>query len=273
MSPIVLSSPGAIFAKLGPITIRWYGIMIALGFIVASWAATFLARRREIESDKLINGCLFAFMAGIAGARLYYCALNWQTFAQHPAEIIATWQGGLSIHGGIIGGVLAGWLYCRFAKLPFGASVDIGACVLPLAQAIGRWGNFFNSEAFGRPTPADFPLKLYIPEGSRPPGLASHEYFHATFLYESIWNLFVFLLLYFGLFDRLKAYPGMTFLIYLFLYSIGRFLIEPMRTDSIMIGDLPAPYVVSGILIVASGIAIIVRYAIGKRKLDEHTYE
>lgn len=265
MHPFILSSPGAIALKLGPITIRWYGIMIAAGFLIASWAATFLARRRDIDSDKLINGCLIAFMCGIAGARLYYCALNWETFAQHPAQIFATWLGGLSIHGGIIGGLLGGWLYCRYSKLAFTTAIDIVACVLPLAQAIGRWGNFFNSEAFGKPVPDDFPLKLYIPPEMRPSGLETHEYFHATFLYEMIWNLGIFALLYFFLFDRIRQYPGMAFLVYLFLYSIGRFAIEPMRTDSIMVGSLPAPYVVSGILIVLCGIGIIFRYTSGKQ--------
>ena len=133
MSPIILSSPGAIALKLGPLTIRWYGIMIALGFLVASWAATFLARRRDIDPDKLINGCLLAFMFGIAGARLYYCALNWDTFSRHPEQIVATWQGGLSIHGGMIGALLAGWVYCRYSKLAFTTAIDIVGCVVPLA--------------------------------------------------------------------------------------------------------------------------------------------
>lgn len=239
--------------------------MIALGFLVATWAATFLARRRDIDPDKLINGCLVAFMCGIAGARLYYCALNWETFSQHPEQIVATWQGGLSIHGGMIGALLAGWVYCRYSKLAFTTAIDIVGCVVPLAQAIGRWGNFFNSEAFGKPVPADFPLKLYIPPAMRPAGLEAHEYFHATFLYEMVWNLGVFALLYFFLYDRVRQYPGMAFLIYVFLYSIGRFAIEPMRTDSIMVGTVAAPYVVSGVLIVLCGIGIIFRYAAGKQ--------
>jgi phosphatidylglycerol:prolipoprotein diacylglycerol transferase len=262
--PLVFSSPGAIFLKIGPITIRWYGIMIAIGFLVASSFASFMAKRRGLDADKLVNGCLVAFMCGIAGARLYYCALNWPTFSQHPGEIFATWLGGLSIHGGMVGGLIGGWIYSRWAKLPFLPSIDVVASVVPLAQAIGRWGNFFNSEAYGIPTSENFPLKLYIPQGSRVPGMEMHEYFHPTFLYESVWNLAIFILLYFWLSDRVKAYPGMNFLIYLFLYSVGRFLIEPLRTDSIMVNGIAAPYVVSGILIVASGVGIIFRYTAGK---------
>jgi len=264
--PFVLASPGAIFMKLGSVTIRWYGIMIALGFLVASWCATKLAKRVDFDQDKLVNGCLIAFMCGILGARLYYCALNWQNFAVHPADILATWQGGLSIHGGIIGGLIGGWLYARFAKIDFINGLDIGAACLPLAQAIGRWGNFFNSEAFGRPTSDNFPLKLFIPPANRPAGMEAYDYFHATFLYECIWDLGIFALLYFFLYDRVRTYKGMSFLIYLFLYSVGRFLIEPLRTDSIMVGNFAAPYVVSGVLIVASGIGIIFRYTAGKQQ-------
>lgn len=239
--------------------------MIALGFLIATWAASFLAKRRNFDTDHLINGCLVAFMTGILGARLYFVALNWEFFSANPQEILATWLGGLSIHGGMIGGPLGGFIYCRINRLPFLTGLDIAAAVLPLAQAIGRWGNFFNSEAYGRPVADNFPLKLFIPQSSRPEDLQAFQYFHPTFLYESIWNLAIFGILYFGLFDRLKAYPGMNFLAYIFLYSIGRFLIEPLRTDSIMMGHLPAPSVVSGILIVLSAIAMSALYASGKR--------
>jgi phosphatidylglycerol---prolipoprotein diacylglyceryl transferase len=266
VSSLVLSSPGAIAIQFGQVTIRWYGIMIAVGFLVATWAATFLAKRRNFDVDHLINGLLATFFAGIIGARLYYVALSLDRFLTHPQEIFATWLGGLSIHGGIVGGLIGGWIYCRIAKVPFITGLDIAASVVPLAQAIGRWGNFFNSEAFGRPTADDFPLKLYIPPAMRPHDFINYDYFHPTFLYESVWNLLIFLILYFVTFERVKNYPGMQFLLYLFLYSIGRFLIEPMRTDSIMVGNLPAPYVVSGLLIAASGVAIIFRYTSVKHK-------
>jgi phosphatidylglycerol:prolipoprotein diacylglycerol transferase len=266
MLAVTLSSPGAIFIKLGAVTIRWYGVMIAAGFLVATWAGGALAKRRNIDPDKLINGSLIAFMAGILGARLYYVALSWERFALHPEEIFATWLGGLSLHGGIIGGVLGAAIYCKMTRVSFRDGMDIAGAVLPLAQAIGRWGNFFNSEAFGKPVPDDFPLRLFIPPESRPAEFESYEYFHATFLYESIWNFLIFLVLYFMLFDKLRAYPGMTFLAYVFLYSIGRFLIEPLRTDSIMLFGLPAPSVVSGVLIVVSALAIAVQYALSKKK-------
>lgn len=269
MPSITLSSPGAIFVKVGALTIRWYGVMIALGFLAASWAGSRVAKERGIDSEKLVNGLLISFMAGILGARLYFVALNWEAFAARPQEILATWLGGLSIHGGIIGGLIAGVIYCRIAKFSFFDAIDIAGAVMPLAQAIGRWGNFFNSEAFGRPVPDDFPIKLFIPQENRPVDYVSSKYFHATFLYESIWNVVIFAILYFVLFPRLKRLPGMTFLAYIFLYSIGRFLIEPLRTDSIMFGSLPAPSVVSGILIVLAAIAMMFRWAIAKKNSPE----
>ncbi len=245
--------------------------MIAAGFLAAMWAASFLAKRNNIDPDKFVNGSLIAFMTGILGARLYFVALSWDTFSQHPEEILATWLGGLSLHGGIAGGLLGGAIYCRIAKLPFLRCIDVAAAVVPLAQAIGRWGNFFNSEAFGRPVAENFLLRLYIPPESRPLDFQASSYFHPTFLYESVWNLWIFALLYFFLFDKLKAYPGMNFLMYVLLYSIGRLLIEPLRTDSIMLGNLPTPSVVSAVLIVVSSIALVVRYSsIKKRASSEN---
>ena len=268
MSLITLASPGAIAlqfgpcalpngAHFGPIVIRYYGIMIAFGFLTATWFATRLAKKRSIDADKLLNGALLCFIGGIIGARLYFVALSWPSFVGHPEEILATWLGGLSIHGGIVGAVIVGWIYCKVSKLDFLPALDVCASVVPLAQAIGRWGNFFNSEAFGKPVPDDFPIRLFIPSASRPAGYENSNYFHATFLYESIWNLCIFLLLYFFLSERLRRWPGMTFLAYLFLYSIGRFLIEPLRLDSIMVSGMAAPEVVSAAIIIGSALAMI----------------
>lgn len=247
---ITLQSPGPMFFEWGPIHIRWYAIMIACGFFAALFAIEKLATRFDIDKDKLVNGALISFIGGIIGARLYFVALNLNTYLRRPEDILAMWQGGLSIHGGILGGLAAGLVYTRIAKLPFARSCDIFGVALPLGQAIGRWGNFFNSEAFGSPVPDSFFLKLKIPAESRPLELQGHQYFHPAFLYESLWDLLLFGLLYFYVADRLKKYPGATFMVYLGGYSIGRLLIEPLRTDSIMFGTLPAPIVVSAISLV-----------------------
>src|SRR4051812_28916627 len=121
----MFQSPGPIFLKIGPLTIRWYGVMIAIGFLLATVAAARMAKRWGIDSEKLINGALITFMAGIIGARLYFVALSWDYFSLHQDEILATWNGGLSIHGGIIGGLIAGVIYCRLAKMPVLTCCDI----------------------------------------------------------------------------------------------------------------------------------------------------
>src|SRR5277367_4046528 len=235
-------SPGGIFLKFGPVTIRWYGVMIALGFICASVALSIRARKWGLESEKILNCALVAFISGIVGARLYFVALSWSYFSSHLGEIAATWNGGLSIHGGIIVGTAAAWLYCRREKLPFLKFADLGGAVVPLAQAIGRWGNFFNSELFGRPVSPEFPLRLFIPQDRRPVGYEGISYYHPTFLYESLWDLMLFLLLYYVLLDRLRNKPGLVFSLFVAGYSLGRTLIEPLRMDSIMMGGYQVPF-------------------------------
>jgi len=252
-----LQSPGGIFLKIGPLTVRWYGVMIALGFIAASLALSIRARKWGLEADKVMNCALICFISGIVGARLYFVALSWAYFSSHLAEIAATWNGGLSIHGGIIGGALAGWLYCKREKLPFLQLADLTGAVIPLAQAIGRWGNFFNSELFGRPVALDFPLRLFIPIERRPAGFESISYYHATFLYESVWDLLLFALLYFLMADRLRNRPGLVFSLFIAGYSLGRALIEPLRMDSIMMAGWQVPFVVSLVWLALSVVACL----------------
>lgn len=268
MHTLVLQSPGAILCKLGPITVRWYGVLIALGFVCASFCATQLARKKGINTEQLTNLTLICFIAGIIGARLYFVALNWSSYINRPAEILATWQGGLSIHGGIIGGFIAGWLYANYHKMPKRIIADICGAIIPLGQAIGRWGNFFNSEAFGAPVPQGFPLAVFIAPESRPIRFPDASLFHATFLYESIWDLGIFLLIYFYLFKRLEKYPGLCFLVYLALYNIGRLMIEPLRTDSIMAGEIPVPIIASVAFLFLS-IGLMPFFIKGPAKVDD----
>ncbi len=228
------------------LTIRWYGVMIALGFLASVFVASHMAKVRGLDSEKVLNMCLSCFIGGIIGARLYFVALNWSSyFTYHWIETFCTWNGGLSIHGGVLGGIIGAIVFCLANKMPLLPCFDIGGTVTVLAQAIGRWGNFFNSEAFGKPVADTFPLKLFIPEESRPMQFHMHSYFHPTFLYESVWNLCLFLLLYFVAWKKLEKFPGMTFMIYVAGYSIGRLIIEPIRTDSIMFMGFPAPILAS----------------------------
>jgi phosphatidylglycerol:prolipoprotein diacylglycerol transferase len=262
----MFESPGAIIMTAGPFTLRWYGLMIAIGFLLATYAAVQMSKKRGYDTDKIINAAMIGFIGGIIGARLYWVLLNLEGLGYNPLEMIAVWKGGLSIHGGIIGGVIAGLTYCKLVKLPVLECLDIGGAVIPLAQCIGRWGNFFNQEAFGMPiTDNAFPLKLYIQPPFRPAQYQTVEFFHPTFLYESFWNLLVFLLLYFVLAPRLKQFPGLTFAIYLGLYSVGRLIIEPMRLDSIMAGPTPVAVIASWGGIIVSLIACLAILALKKK--------
>jgi phosphatidylglycerol:prolipoprotein diacylglycerol transferase len=249
-------SPGAILFKLGPLTIRWYGIMVASGFLAATYAASRLAKGRNIDVDKIVNLALACFIGGVIGARLYYVALSWSYFGGHPSEILfSPSEGfsirGLSIHGGIFGALIVGVIYCAKAKLPFLKCCDLVSSSLPLGQAIGRLGNFFNSEAFGTPVAPQFPLRLFIPPEARPSKFSNASYFHPTFLYEMIWDLGLFFLLYFVAAPRLQKFPGLTFFLYIGGYSLGRLLIEPIRSDSINMPGMaiPAPSLISAALI------------------------
>lgn len=241
--------------------------MIALGFVCASYFATRLAKRQCIDAEKLTNLTLFCFIAGIIGSRLYFVALNWTSYINRPAEILATWQGGMSIHGGIIGGFIAFYLYCHHYKMPKRQIADICAAVLPLGQAIGRWGNFFNSEAYGIPISDNFPIAVFIPAESRPARFPNASLFHATFLYESALDLAIFILIYFYLSKKLAKVPGLCSLTYIALYSLVRLMIEPLRTDSIMAGEIPVPIIASAAFLILSIVLIpfIVRAASKER--------
>ncbi|MBD2771244.1 prolipoprotein diacylglyceryl transferase [Iningainema tapete] len=241
------TSPGPILVKLGPLTIRWYGFLIASAVLIGVSLSQYLARRRHVNPDLLSDLSIWLVIGAIPAARLYYVLFQWSEYVQNPERIIAIWQGGIAIHGAIIGGVTAALIFAKLKRVSFWQLADLVAPSLILGQAIGRWGNFFNSEAFGDPT--NLPWKLYIPLERRPPGLANFEYFHPTFLYESVWNLMVFALLLTLFFRGLQNKPhikvGTLSLVYLATYSLGRLWIEGLRTDSLMLGPLRIAQVVS----------------------------
>ncbi len=231
--------------------------MFALGFASCAYAATKLGKQFGFQDEDVINCTLASFVAGIVGARLYFVALSWDHFQNHLLEIGATWLGGLSIHGGLIGATIGIAIFCRRNKLPFLSMIDLLSTVIPLGQAVGRWGNFFNSELFGGPVSDSFPIKVAIPEVSRPIIYKSCAYFHPAFLYECIWDFLLFLLLYLLVFKRCRNLPGLTTLIYVAGYSIGRLLIEPIRTDSIMVNGVQAPMVASAVCLAVSVLGIL----------------
>lgn len=264
------TSPGPILVELGPLTIRWYGLLIATAVLIGVSLSQNLASRRHINPDLLGDLVIWLVIGAIPAARLYYVLFEWPEYAQHPERIIAIWQGGIAIHGAILGGIVTTLIFARLRQISFWQLADLVAPSLILGQAIGRWGNFFNSEAFGRPT--DLPWKLFIPPDRRPPGYAAQAYFHPTFLYESLWDLMVFGLLLTLFFRGLKRKPrlkaGTLFLVYLVAYSLGRLWIEGLRTDSLMLGPLRMAQVVSlvGITLGLAGLAWLYLY---KRSLPD----
>ncbi len=184
---------------------------------------------------------LWVIPAGFIGARLWYVIFNLNYYSLYPSKIFAVWEGGLAIHGGILAGMAVALIWTRVKKINFLRFADIASVALVLGQAIGRWANYVNQEAYGKPT--SLPWAMYI----------AGEYRHPTFLYESIWNLFLFFGLYYYLSHRPQS--GKVFGLYLAGYSLGRFFIEAMRTDSLMLGSFRVAQIVSVVLFVA-GIVI-----------------
>lgn len=241
--------PNPIAFTIGSYPVRWYGLLIGLGLVIGVILAVRECERRGLNPDLLLDTVLWAVPAGIIGARLYYVLFEWQYFAQHPNEIIAIWQGGLAIHGGLILGVGTGLWYLNRHKAPILPYLDVAAPSIVLAQAIGRWGNFFNQEAYGTPTLLPWAM------------LIAGEYRHPTFLYESLWNLGVFLWLIIG--RRNKEWvPGEVAMRYMAGYSLGRIWIEGLRTDSLYLGSIRVAQLVS-----LAGIAMGVAGVIWLRRL------
>lgn len=240
-------SPGPIIFELGPIVVRWYGLLIATAVLLGVTLSQYLAKYRHVDPELLGDLAIWLVIAAIPCARIYYVLFQWQEYASRPEDIIAIWKGGIAIHGAIIGGTISTMIFARINRISFWQLLDLVAPSLILGQAIGRWGNFFNSEAFGKPT--ELPWKLFIAPRYRPLDLINYEYFHPTFLYESLWNLGIFVLLlglfFWGLKRTTRLKTGTITAVYLIGYSLGRVWIEWLRTDSLMLGSLKIAQVVS----------------------------
>jgi phosphatidylglycerol:prolipoprotein diacylglycerol transferase len=210
--------------------------------------ATRLGRSRGIDPNLIADLLPFLVGGAVVGARIYYVALEWRQYAGHWLDALAIWRGGIAIHGALIGGITATIFFCRWRRQPFWPLLDVLVPAVALGQAIGRWGTFFNSEAFGLPT--DLPWKLTIPPANRPIEFQYAETFHPTFLYESIWNLAVLALL-LTLFraasrGKLQLPAGALSCVYLVAYSAGRVWIEALRLDPLCLLATP-PFCVGGV--------------------------
>lgn len=238
--------------------VYWYGIIIALGVMIGIYLAMRYADRLGHNQEMIIDFSILAIPVAIIGARLYYVIFSWDYYSKNPGDIIKIWEGGLAIYGGVIGGVISALIFAKRRKIDFWELCDIVSPSLILGQALGRWGNFFNQEAYGYPinNPAWqwFPAGVYID--------ANAQWHMATFFYESMWNLLVFFFLLFYKKKRKKS--GEIFLLYLILYSAGRVVIEGLRTDSLYWGSFRVSQLLSGILILVGIVLFIIR-----RKKDD----
>ena len=259
---IAIQSPGAEFLRLGPLVIRWYGLLIAIAVLIGLNLSNKLSKKRGLKKD-LINDLIpYLVLSSVIGARIYYVGFEWRNYSGINfwssitffgitipiPSAFEVWGGGIAIHGALIAGTICVRIFCRLRNQHFWDVLDVLLPSVALGQAIGRWGNFFNNEAFGVPT--NLPWKLFIPYIYRPEIFSTKEYFHPTFLYESFWNFLIFCLLislfYYSNKGLIILPSGALSFIYLITYSIGRFWIEGLRIDPLCLGGLP-PFCTGGL--------------------------
>ena len=259
--PALIQSPGSQLINLGFISIKWYGLLIAISVLLGLNLSKKLARSRGIDPNLISEILPSLVLSSIIGARVYYVIFEYQQFSGDKffttikilniylniPSFLAIWEGGIAIHGALLGGFLSIYLFCKSKKIPLKIFLDLLMPSVILGQSIGRWGNFFNNEAFGIPT--NLPWKLFIPLSNRPDIFANSQYFHPTFLYESLWNLIIFTILIYIFNKQSKdnsITPGLITSLYLVTYSFGRFWIEGLRIDSLCLGGFP-PYCEGGL--------------------------
>ncbi|MBB6632244.1 prolipoprotein diacylglyceryl transferase [Clostridium algidicarnis] len=238
------------------IDLMWYGIIISFGVMLGLIIISYTSKLKGVSFDNIIDTFLIAFPIAIIGARAYYVAFEFEDYRGNILSMLNLRQGGLAIHGGVIFGVLAAYLYSKKKKFDFLSMIDVVAPSLILAQGIGRWGNFINKEAHGGPVTSQFISKFpsFIQRGMNIGG----TYYHPTFLYESIWDLIVFFILLMLLKKRKEEEKGTIIAYYAVLYSLGRLFIEGLRTDSLMILGLRTAQIVSLLLIIAGLVSIFI---------------
>lgn len=244
-----------IMLNLGFIKIYWYSFLICVGAIIGAILAVKEAKKWNIPKDFMINYFFYLIIIGIIGARLYYVLFNFEMYRHNLADIFKVWEGGLAIHGGVIAGIIFTFFYTRKHKVNFFKITDIAVVSLILAQAIGRWGNFFNQEAFGPVTTLDHLKNMHIPNFVIDNMFINGAYHEPTFFYESIWCLagFLFMII---IRNYKKTLISNITSFYLIWYGIGRLYIESLRTDSLMLGNIKIAQLISVIGIIA-GIIIL----------------
>ncbi len=252
--PAFLKSPGSQILNIGFLNVKWYGFLIAISILLGLNISKRLAKARGIDPHFISDLLPSLILSSIIGARIYYVIFEYQQFTGdnfftsinifniffNIPSFLAIWEGGIAIHGALLGGFLSIYLFCKSNKIPLKIFLDLLMPSVILGQAIGRWGNFFNNEAFGVPT--NLPWKLFIPLTQRPIIFANSQFFHPTFLYESICNLIIFFFLIYIFKKQTKENlikPGLITSLYLISYSFIRFWIEGLRVDSLCVGSYP----------------------------------
>ena len=226
--------------SLGPFTVYYYGLVIALGLMLAVMYACRRSKDFGLKEDDILDGVLWVTPFAIVCARIYYVAFSWADYADNPISILYIWEGGIAIYGGVIGAIVGMAVLCKVKKLKLTPILDVVLMVFLIGQSIGRWGNFFNREAFGAPTESFFRMGLYNTK------TAAWEFYHPTFLYESVWNAIGFVLL--ATLSKRRKYDGQIALGYAAWYGLGRCFIEGLRMDSLYWG----PFRVSQVLAAAT---------------------
>lgn len=236
-------------------SVPWYGVLIVTGVIAAILLCNHEEKRLRLKEDTVIDLAFWVIPLGLIGARTYYAIFNWQAFADDPLSVLRIWEGGIAIYGAVIGGLIGVLLFSWRRKMNPFTLTDIIVPGLSLAQGIGRWGNYFNMEAYGReinnPAWQFFPVGVQIPSGD------GYTWHMATFFYESCWDVLVFAILWFVIRKRSRK-AGTVTLWYLLLYGAGRFVIEGLRTDSLMSGSIRVSQLLSLVLVIASAALLIV---------------
>ena len=229
---------------LGPLTVHFYGLIIAVGLMLAVMYACRRSKEFGLKEDDILDGVIWVTPFAIICARIYYVAFSWADYADNPISALYIWEGGIAIYGGVIGAVVGAAVMCRIKKVKFTTVLDLILMVFLIGQSIGRWGNFFNREAFGAATDSFFRMGLFNTRTN------AWEYYHPTFLYESVWNAAGFLLLAF--LSKKRKYDGQIALGYAAWYGLGRSFIEGLRMDSLYWGPFRVSQVLAAVTCVTA---------------------
>lgn len=229
--------------------VYWYGVIIGSAIILAVLLCTYLGKKQGISSDWILDIVLIGTPTAVIFARIYYCVFSWEKYADEPWKVFYIWEGGIAIYGAIIGAVLAAYIYCRVKKLDWRKIFDVCIVGVILGQAIGRWGNFVNREAFGTETTLPWRMELHSIGGTV-------MFVHPTFLYESLWNILGTLLLIWV--NKHKTKDGEAFFMYFVWYGIGRFFVEGLRTDSLYWGPFRFSQVFAVLTAILGLVALVI---------------